>query len=336
MNWDLLGHEWAVDLLRQHVSGERLRHAYLFTGPRGIGRRTLALRFAQALNCPAPTVPGEPCRTCRNCQQIERMQHADLTVVQAEQEGGTLKVDQIRELQRSLSLAPYEARYRVAILLRFEEAHPSAANALLKTLEEPAPQVILIVTAESAESLLPTVVSRCEVLRLRPLSLDVAAEGLQTRWGLPPEDARLLAHISGGRPGYALQLKESPDRLDQRKTWLDDLQSLLPASRVERFAYAESLAKEKDTLRQALLVWLTYWRDVMLYAGGISASGAPAPLVNLDRAEEITALADRLDLPAAHRTVAAIERTLDQLDKNVNTRLAVEVLMLDMPRIPLH
>jgi DNA polymerase-3 subunit delta' len=161
------------------------------------------------------------------------MQHPDLSIVRAEQEGGTLKVDQIRDLQRSLSLAPYEARYRVAVLLRFEEAHASASNALLKTLEEPSP---LVLTAESAESLLPTIVSRCEVLRLRPLAAEALSQGLQSRWGLLPDQARLLAHLSGGRPGYAMRLHEHPELLQQRQAWLNDHRNLLSASRVARFA----------------------------------------------------------------------------------------------------
>ena len=164
MNWGMLGHEWAVDLLRQHVAQGRARHAYLFTGPQGVGRRTLALRLAQALNCQAPPAPGDPCGTCSSCVHLQAMQHPDLAVVRAEQEGGTLKVDQVRELQHALALSPYEARFRVALLLRFEEAHISAANALLKTLEEPAPQVVLMLTATSPESL-STV---CALITLKP------------------------------------------------------------------------------------------------------------------------------------------------------------------------
>jgi len=199
MNWDMIGHEWAVDLLKEHVIQDRPRHAYLLTGPLGIGRRTLALRLAQAINCPQPYAPGEPCKICRVCTQIERMQHPDLSIIVAEQRGTVLKVEQVREVQRSLSLKPYETRYRVALLLHFEEANPSAANALLKTLEEPGPQVVLILTAESAESLLPTIVSRCEVLRLRPLLIEQVAQALHNRWDIPVERALLLASISTAR-----------------------------------------------------------------------------------------------------------------------------------------
>ena len=326
MNWELLGHEWAVGQLKEQIVRDRLRHAYLFTGPQGIGRRTLALRLAQALNCPQPTHPGEPCRTCSTCQQIERMQHPDLAIVQAETRGGALKVDQIRQLQRSLSLSPYAARYRVAVLLHFEEANLSAANALLKTLEEPPAQVILVVTAETAESLLPTIVSRCEVLRLRPLALDQVIQWLQKRWGLPPEQAQLLAQLSGGRPGYALRLHQDPDLLHRRQAWLDEFSHLLSASRVERFSYAETLAKDKDSLRQALFDWLSLWRDVLL-----RSAGSAAPVANLDRIEEIEGLAARVSLETAHGFVAALENTLNMLEGNVNPRLATEVLLLDLP-----
>ncbi len=322
-----MGHEWAVNLLREHVARGEVRHAYLVTGPRGVGRRTLALRLAQALNCTQPPAPGEPRLECRICSQIERMQHPDLSVVQAEQEGGTLKVDQVRELQHDLALHPYEARYRVALLLRFEEAHPSAMNALLKTLEEPAPQVILILTAESAESLLPTIVSRCEVLRLRPLSLEQTRRGLQERWDVPPDKAQLLAHVSGGKPGYALRLYQEPERLEQRQLWLSEHMRLLAASRVERFAFAETLSKDRDALRGALYAWLSLWRDVML-----ASSGASAPVANLDYQAEIENLSQQYGLPAAHRVAAAVDRTLNMLERNVNARLATEVLMLDLPR----
>jgi DNA polymerase-3 subunit delta' len=328
MSWDMLGHEWAVELLQGHVARSEVRHAYLFSGSQGVGRRTLALRLAQALNCPQPPEPGIPCLQCRTCRQIDRMEHPDLAVVAAEQVGGTLKVDQVRELQHSLSLAPYAARYRVAILLRFEEAHISAANALLKTLEEPPQQVVLILTAESAESLLPTIVSRCEVLRLRPLALQEVSQGLQERWGIASEESRLLAHIAGGRPGYALRLHQNPELLELRKAWLDDHTRMLGASRVERFAYAEALAKDRNVLGSALQVWASLWRDVM-----IQASGAAAPIANLDRSEEVGDLAERYGLDGARQTLAVLNRTLDLLGRNANARLASEVLMLDLPAL---
>ena len=326
MDWNLLGHDWAIELLQAHIGQNEVRHAYLFCGAPGIGRRTLALRFVQALNCTEPPQPGVPCRSCLTCRQIEKMQYSDLLVVQAEQEGATLKVDQIRELQRSLALAPYQGRYKVALLLRFEEAHPSAMNALLKTLEEPASQVVILLTADSPENLLPTIVSRCEVMRLRPLSLEQVSQELQRRNQLPAEKARLLAHISNGRPGLALRFVKQPERLEERAVWLDDLARLMPASLVERFNEAETLAKDKENLRNILLVWLSYWRDVTL-----KSAGAGASITNLDRLAEITALGEHLDLRKASRMTCSLERAVDLLERNINPRLVMENLMLDLP-----
>ena len=187
-NWDILGHEWAVDLLQKHLSQNHLRHAYLFTGPDGIGRRTLALRFAQAINHPDRIYHPEDTQS----QQIARMQHPDLSVVQRQEGDRDLKIDAVRELQRTLSFSPYTANYRIALLLDFEQASEGASNALLKTLEEPPGRVVMMVTAESADALLPTIVSRCEVIRLRPVRLTELAAGLQQTHQIPAEQARLL------------------------------------------------------------------------------------------------------------------------------------------------
>jgi DNA polymerase-3 subunit delta' len=325
-NWGLLGHEWAVDMLHHHLKRDGLRHAYLFAGSPGLGRRTLALRLAQALNCEKPIAPGEPCRACRDCRQIEAMQHPDLAVIQAESEGGILKVDQVREVQHALSLKPYQSKYRVAIFLRFQEANDNAANALLKTLEEAPAYAVLILTADNPEQLLPTIVSRCEILRLRPLPLE-AIEAYLLERGVEAERARLLAHISGGRPGYARRLVEDSNLLEKRDERLNDLQTLLPSSRVEKFAYAERLARDKDSMRQTILIWLSYWRDVML-----RVAQAETPLVNVDRNMEIEFLAGRMDLSTARRAVGGLESALEKMDRNVNPRLLAEVLLLDWPK----
>jgi DNA polymerase-3 subunit delta' len=256
------------------------------------------------------------------------MQHPDLMVVETEHEGEILRIDQVREIQHSLSLAPYEARYRIALLLRFEEAHLSAANAMLKTLEEPPPQVVVLLTANGVESLLPTIVSRCEVIRLRPLSLDETAHGLHAIKGVPQETANKLAHISGGRPGYAMRLYEQPELLEQRQSWLEELVQLLASSRRERFAFARVRVEDKEDLRSELQVWLTFWRDVLICATGITDS-----ITNLDYSVQIKDLAGKTGLNKAKLYLSAIESTIERIDRNVNSRMALEVLLMDFPRV---
>lgn len=328
--WGLTGHDWAVQMLRGHILHDSTRHAYLFTGPAGVGRRTLAMRFIQAMTCARPPAPAVPCGTCQTCKQIEAERYADLTVVQAEKAGGIMTVEQIRLVRKSIVLKPYQGDQRFALFLRFEEANQNAANALLKTLEEAPAHAVLILTAEDAGLLLPTIVSRCECLRLRPQETGVIESALKAR-GADEEQAHLLAHLSGGRPGTAFHLFSEPKELEFRGERLDDLETLLSARRIQKFAYAGKITNRKtedrERPRETLLTWLSFWRDVM-----IRASGSGAALVNVDRIVQVEKLADLMGLSAARQIVVATEKALKQFDQNVNPRLLFEVLLLDLPK----
>jgi DNA polymerase-3 subunit delta' len=140
--------------------------------------------------------------------------------------------------------------------------------------------------------------------------------------------ARLIAHISGGRFGYALRLTENDSLLEKREERLNELLALLPASRVQKFAYADKLSRDKDAMRQALLFWLSYWRDVLL-----RTAQAETPLINVDRNLEIEDLASRMDLTSARLVVSGLENVLEKMDRNVNSRMLAEVLLLDMPKV---
>jgi DNA polymerase-3 subunit delta' len=323
--WDILGHTWAVEMLRHHVADGTARHAYLLTGPTGVGRRTLALRFAQALNCTQPAEAGIPCGACDDCQRIASGRHPDVTFVHAEAVRGTLKVDQVREARRVLALKPYQGKHRVAIFLRFEEANDAAANALLKTLEEAPAHAVLILTAESPESLLPTIVSRCEVLRLQPLPVEVI-EAMLKESGATDDQARLISHVSGGCPGPALHMLAHPEVLELRDEKLSELMTLLGGTRAQKFAYAAKLSKDKAGMRSVLLLWLSFWRDVLW-----RASGAATPISSIDRESQIDSLSRALSLEQARCVVSDLDSALRHLETNVNARLLAEVVLLDLP-----
>jgi len=326
-HWQIVGHEWAVRSLQRAVLADSVSHAYLFTGPPGVGKTTLARRLAAALLCKRQKVEERPCGECRACHLVASGNHPDLHIVESEHVGASLKIDQVRALEHTLNLTPVEGRHQVAILRRFEEATRSAANALLKTLEEPSSQVVLVVLAREPDLLLPTIVSRCQHVPLRPLPVGLVEEALIQRWDAKAEKAELLAHLSSGRLGWAVRTLEDDDALKRRVERLDDLDELIGASIVKRFKYAEKLSRNPVATQQTLDLWIGWWRDVVLVA-----SEAEAAVTNVDRGEQLKEYARRFGVEASAAAVKALRSAADKLGRNANTRLTLEVLMLDLPR----
>jgi DNA polymerase-3 subunit delta' len=336
MDWGVLGNPWAETLLQGHLQAGRLRHAYLFLGPDGVGKRTLALRFARALNCERHGGSGAFCDpaqdpVCRACRLTPQETYPDLHVLRPEAEGGGIRVEQIRELQHQLALAPFEGRWRIALLSEFHRASHSAANALLKTLEEPPAHVLLLLTSPTAEALLPTIVSRCETLALRPLPVAELVGELRAR-GLPEAQAELLAGISGGRPGRALALAEAPEVMGRRQQHLQDLWMLLGGTRGLRFDYvrkslnAPELEGRRVQAAEMLETWLSVWRDAVLLA-----HGGRVPPANPDQHKQVGWLAGRIGRDSLQRVLQQLDLTLEAIEANANLRLALEALMLDLP-----
>lgn len=339
-NWGIIGHEWAVEFLRRSIASNRLAHAYLFGGPEGVGKALLALRLAQALNCERAGV--DPCLRCRACQRIERGNHPDVRIAgMATQAAGAkaddaarqkeLKIDTVREWQRDMMLKPYEGRRRVFILHDAEKLNEAASNAMLKTLEEPPPYATLILVAHTAGSLLPTIVSRCQLLRLRPLPRAQVAAALRERWSLAAGDAELLAAWSGGRIGWAVRTIDAPDELTARQDQLAELLTLADQPLAARLRWAEERAKayragDQTAVFETLDLWQSWWRDVLL-----TAAGCPQAVVHIDRRDDLAAAAAQYAIPDLHAFVASISLAAQRLRDNVNPQLALEGVALAMP-----
>jgi DNA polymerase-3 subunit delta' len=310
-----------VARLARSVAAGRPGHAYLFIGPPQVGKRTLALAFAQALNCLADR---RPCGQCRACLNIARGSHPDVRLVTGDE--GTIKIDHVRALQRELALSPYEGRWRVAILPGMERATVEAGNCLLKTLEEPPAQVVLVLTATDVDLLLPTIVSRCQQVNLHPLPVSEVEVALRQRWGIDQDRARLLARLSGGRIGWAVEAAQDPSALTRRDQRLDRLVALSGASRVDRLGFAEQVARRAEDLPDLLEEWLGWWRDLLLTRGG-----CPDAVTNVDRREQLDQQAWRYSPAQIVAVIRELQATLIRLEQNVNPRLAMEVLVLHLP-----
>jgi DNA polymerase-3 subunit delta' len=319
--WQVVGHEWAVDLLKRALARERVTHAYLLTGQPQIGKRSLALNFAQALNC---LDEEKPCGQCLACSKIARGSHPDVQLVEGEK--GTLKIDQMRTLRHEAALSPLEGRWKVYIIRQMEQATAEASNCLLKTLEEPPAHVILLLTASQADALLPTIVSRCQVLNLRPLPTETVQASLQERWGVDADRAQLLARLSGGRLGWAVAASQDDAILNRRGKHLDEMMALQGQGRVERLEYAQLLSRNSEAAPELLHLWLSWWRDLLLAAGGSSTG-----IVNIDREDALKSQAQRHSLDQVRGFVEALRSAVWRLEHNANTRLTLEVLMLSLP-----
>jgi DNA polymerase III subunit delta' len=330
MTWDLIGHEWAVQLLQGHIKNNTLRHAYLITGPSDIGKKNLAIRFIQAICCPKPKSLGIPCLECPTCSRLQRMEHPDLFPIIVEEGSKQIKIDQVRELVHNLSLSPYEASRRFGLLVDFELANRHTQNSLLKTLEEPPGSAILILTAVSASALFETVASRCEEIKLNPVPIQTTRQGLERMYQIPEDQADFLAHISAGKPELALAYHQDPEILERRNTLLNQHNEILGGDSVARFAYANQLVKDPSMVQELLYIWSSIWHDVLLQAGN-----SDTPIRNIDRDGEIQTITNALDLQDAKSTLNLFRRAYSLLQKNANLKLTVEDLLLQLPTIHL-
>ena len=323
----IYGNQQARARLERAALGNAVSHAWLLTGPSDIGKTTLALEFARLLQCTGRTpADGDPCGECVSCRKIAHDAHPDVAMVEPEKGKRTLKVEIVRDMIRMASLAPTEGRWRIFVIPDIERMALAGMNALLKTLEEPAPQVILLLTSSEPETLLPTVLSRCQIVPMLPLSPDEVARALSERWQVPEKEALALAGLANGRLGWAVRAAEMPELREQRIHELEELAALATATRDERLRRAGALGTDVESARRVLELWTLWWRDVVLAAGGAS---------HLVTSGALRTQAERLGRAlGVERTQAFLKALLDAqlaLEANANPRLTMEVLALDLP-----
>jgi DNA polymerase-3 subunit delta' len=325
--WQVIGQDKILSLLDYSLKTDAIAHAYLLVGPRHVGKGTLAINLAQALNCDGPELP---CGQCRSCQRILEGKHADVTPVGLDSKT-EIGIDDIRGLQRLANLPPYEGKCKVFIIDDAEYLSTEAANSLLKILEEPPPRVVWLLLAAEEEHLLPTIISRCQRLELKPVPSERIQEVLVNSYNVDANKAKLLAQLCRGRLGWAVSALANSDILEQRSQRIDKLVSLLTASLEQRFAYAQELASQFSQARKAgaeiLEIWLDWWRDLMLIKGGCQEA-----IINVDYKTTLEEQAGGLSLCEIKEFLANLGLLQEEISKNVNPRLAWEWLMLNLPR----
>ncbi len=343
MTWRTIGHSRAIAALRSDLAEGRSAHAYLFAGPPGIGKATLAGELAQALNCERGPRADAPCGDCRACTRIAAGGHADVETLtprspcevsdhdHSRDTTASLRICQVRRVDHTLVGAPYEGRMRVIIVDPADALTTEAANAFLKTLEEPPPNATIVLVATSAEALLPTIRSRCRTVTLQSVPEPALRAALIERWGASEEEAARIAALALGRPGWARAALDDSGLLDERATLVRRVQELSDAPRDERLAYAEELANRwpahRDDVRDELDIWQEWWRDVL-----VVRAGRPDLAIHKPMADELSIVAAEVETIDALDFIESVRATLRHVEANANTRLAFDVLMLGVPR----
>lgn len=330
---DVEGQDRAIEALRRALQNRRLHHAYLFAGPEGVGKGLAAQGLAEALLCTEPRPDGDACGACSACRRTQQRQHPDLHIVERRPKDGggdlerQIRIDQVRELQRALSYKSYEGARRVVLILEPEKMNPATANALLKTLEEPGPDTHFALVSAEPHRLLPTVISRCQRVRFRPLDRGLVARRLSELADVSPDEARLLAGLAEGSIGKGLRLQGSA-LLEQRARIIERIDDPDGPRRVPQLLdYAEELAKPEQRSGLPLVFHLmrTWYRDVLLVREGFDDEA----LVHRDLAERLRARAPALPTAGVLDRLALLNETENAIfERMANARLSMESLLL--------
>jgi DNA polymerase III subunit delta' len=313
---NIRGQDTAVRSLKNAINNNRLAHAYIFSGPEGCGRSLLARNFAKALNCEKKK--DDACDFCTSCKKIDKYIHPDVKWLNKDGKGSQIKIEQIRELENQIVLKPYEAKYKVFIIKDAQLMTAEAANSFLKTLEEPPPNSVLILITERPKDLFRTIVSRCQLIRIKPFSTEELSFILVTEYNMQKKKAELLSRISEGRLGRAIDY--SSDVLTLRDKILEEFSS---DDSVEDYS-----ARDRDDLARRLNVLLSWYRDLLVF----KVTHEEDLIINFDKVNDIKVneksykTTDLLDI---------FENVLDakeRIGSNVNPKLALSVMFKEIEK----
>jgi len=318
---DIIGQERIIRLLQQALGQNLLPHAFLFTGMEGVGKYLTAITLAKVVNCHNSS-GGDCCNHCVSCRKAASGNHPDINLI--ESQGPFIKIEQIRALKHRLRFSPLEGVYRVTVIREAQNLKIEAANALLKVLEEPPADNLIILTANETTALLPTIVSRCLHLPFQPLATpDISAYLCRTQ-GISPERAAVVAALSGGSLARAVAMLDEEQL--ERRSWLLQTVADIHTCRITDLMTAVKGWKGGNAELKQDLEWLKTWiRDLRVQQLGTTDS---VGLLNSDYADKLTAMAPLFrseHLLQIFDLVCTVQRAISY---NVNKRLSLETLLL--------
>jgi DNA polymerase-3 subunit delta' len=318
---DIIGHTKQLESLRLALAAGRLHHAYLFLGPEGVGKRTVALSLAKSIHC--DEAKNDFCGRCANCARIAGHNHPDVRLIKPLAGTKEISIQQIRDLEKELNFRSFSGKRKIVIIDPAALMNIPAQNALLKTLEEPPQDSLLILLAATGGNVLPTVRSRCLRIAFAPLPRERVADYLISKRGTSPEKARLLAAMSMGSLGTAVSLDDSA-LLEMRRGWIEALSSLGAGDYRSAINAAEALSADREESLQ-FLEWLESWyRDVLVYR----ITRDTAALINLDMLAQIEKHAAAHSLGKLLEVLRLAAGATARIQRNLNRRMIFEDILV--------
>ncbi|MBI2265782.1 MAG: DNA polymerase III subunit delta' [Armatimonadetes bacterium] len=330
----IIGQEKALRRLRDILSKGRISHAYLFSGPEGVGKKLLAFWFARALLCLAPNPDHSPCLSCRSCRKADSGNHPDISLV-APSEGSAIKIDQMRHLKHNANFRPFEGRHRITVIDRAHRMTDAAANSILKLLEEPPAADIFILICPDPSLLLPTILSRCQVVQCTPVSRDLIEAFLFEEFGLSAEQARVVASLSEGNLKKGCLLAKDPESLQMREEFLSFVETLPAEGLSQVLSQAQNLERWNEKLgRERMDLLLRWFRDILVVKEWQQSSDSQASLEKIlfqpERLTQLREAALQWTTIQLQQILSLLFFSVKALEQHANPKLVVETMLLKM------
>jgi len=316
---DIIGHSDIIDKLRNIIKSNRIANAYIFAGPSDVGKEFVAINFAKALNC--TEVKEDSCDHCVSCRRIDDENHTDVRIIRPE--GAKLKIEQMRFLKRQGSYKALESEYKIYIIAEADKMTIEAANSMLKTIEEPSGDTLFILLTSNYNSILPTIRSRCQLIRFSLVSQKLIQEGLMKQLGIPESNTKILAIRSQGKPGKALKMAhEKSKELDDETSWVLPILTQRDKGRLlQAFKRAEEMSKIEDSPD----VILSWYRDLLMIKNGCPKH----LLIHNDENNQLEQIAQSYSVIELENLITMTLNIQNLIQRNINPVLAMEVMMFN-------
>ncbi|WP_312906355.1 DNA polymerase III subunit delta' [Tissierella praeacuta] len=317
----IIGHEKQIEALKNSIRNKSISHCYLFEGEKGLGKKNLALAFSKTLLCKEGQ--AEPCNICNQCIKFDTYNHPDFKLLSPEK--GIIKKEEVEKLIKSMATAPFEGRRKVFVIDDCDMMRSESHNALLKTLEEPPEYVNIILITSSSSKLLPTILSRCQIIKFYPLSIPKIIELLIKDHGVDEAKAKFIAGFTKGSVENCIELAKSKNFFDKREEVIRIIDSLIKGDKTKVFTSINFFNENKEDIDEILDIIIYWFRDLIIY----KEVGTTSLLINEDKLHMLSE-ESFMDLNKINDIIYRVEDTKINIKRNVNFSLSIETMLLSI------